>query len=438
MNGDGIVSIDRMAYGGAGVGRYEGKACFVPLTAPGDRAEIRIVREKPSYLEGRLCGLVDCSSQRVDAPCPVFGDCGGCNWQHLAYQAQLDAKHAIVSDMLWRFGRIDPACIDRVVSSPEEYGYRARVQFKVRSLPDGVHIGFYRTGSHFVVASPGCCRIASPVINRILSELPQLVASLHDADRVPQIDISVGESSGAILIIHYLGADLQGLFDRLLTLRSTGLVTGLFVQRGRKETLTKVFGDDRLSYRVPTGSAASEEMELTFGRGGFSQVNYHQNKRLVQTVCEWSDLSGTERVLDLFCGNGNFTLPLSRHASYLLGIEGYAPSLHDARYNAGMTRAGNVEFRCGDAATLVNELAASGEAFDLIVMDPPRTGAKELLQGMVKLAPQRIIYVSCDPATLARDAGTLARHGFRAVSCRIHDMFPQTYHVETVTLLERC
>jgi 23S rRNA (uracil1939-C5)-methyltransferase len=431
------VTIDTLTYGGAGFGRLHGKACFVPFTAPGDMVEVRVVRDKKSFFEAELRKIVEPSSLREPAPCPVFGTCGGCTWQHLSYAAQLKAKHAIVSDMLWRFGRIDPACIDTIVPSPEEYGYRSRVQFKTSYRSGRLCIGFYRAGTHTVVPLPVECAIASPSLNRIVRDMEIALNQTPDPEHVSQIDVATGETDGVIIIVHYLGSKRDSLMEVLAGLRQVDTVTGVFIQGGRNTPPVRVWGEDRLSYCVPVVGATDEELDLSFSRGGFSQVNYRQNRSLVNNVCTWAGLTGTERVLDLFCGNGNFSLPLARNAKSVVGIEGNALSIEDARYNAERNGIGNVEFHCQDAHAAVQSLVAAGDIFDCVVLDPPRAGARDVVRNIAALAPRSIVYISCDPATLSRDAGIFSDAGYRVTACRLHDMFPQTYHIETVTLLER-
>jgi 23S rRNA (uracil1939-C5)-methyltransferase len=434
---DKYVAIEKMVFGGAGFGRLGGKACFVPYTAPGDEVAIRVVRDKRSYLEGEAVGLVTASPRRTQPRCPLFGNCGGCTWQQLSYAEQLSQKEEIFAEFLRRAGQLGRERIAPIVAAPEHYGYRSRVQFKVRSVAGELHLGFYRSGSHFVVDIPGCCAIACPAINGLLGELRAALVLFPEKDRIPQIDVATGENGTAILTFHYIG-DKPEACRSFLRKTATLLPStdGIFLQTGRKMTLEKVSGVERLEYLIPADFLPGlAETVLSFRGGGFSQVNYQQNLALISLVHRLVGFAGTERVLDLFCGNGNFTIPLARYAAEVFGIESYGPSLEDAVENARSNGIANVVFACGDATEGVRRLAAAGEQFDVVILDPPRTGAPEVARHIHALKPRTIIYVSCDPATLARDIGTLQKTGYEVVeSCPV-DMFPQTYHIESVTLL---
>ena len=435
---DSTIKIEKLAFGGSGVGYAAGKVCFVPYTAPGDIVRVTSRTVKRSYLQAEMTELLEPSPLRVDPPCPVFGTCGGCNWQHLSYPAQLQEKQKIFTDILWRAGRVDPARILPIISAPEPYGYRARVQLKVHAAGGEPHIGFYRSGSHFVVDMPGKCAIATASINRLLPEFRQLLRLFPERDKVPQIDVTVGEDSTSSAIIHYIGTNLAEAAAFLQKHRSClASAAGISIQSGRKTTLRNITGPEVLSYSIPHGTIpGSPERVLTFTPGGFSQVNYRQNLALIAKVHEWSELAGTERVLDIYCGNGNFSIPLAGNCSNILGIEEYAPSISDACRNSQINGLMNAAYRCQDALGGVKELLSQGHPVDRVILDPPRTGAADIVRLLPLLKPSKIIYISCDPPTLARDIGILKRLDYETVKSVPIDMFPQTYHIESVTLLE--
>lgn len=434
-----VLRIESLAFGGAGFGRIDGKACFVPFTAPGDLARIRVTLEKHSYLEGELLELLVKSSLRVEPPCPVFGTCGGCAWQHIAYEAQAEWKRKIFAETLWRFGRVEPELIGPVAPADEPYGYRSRVQFKVRWSGGRLHIGFYRRGSHFVVDIPGVCAISHPSINRALAEIRQVLSAFPEPDRIPQVDAAAGEDGTVLLVVHYIGDNRAGAEAFFAAHRGDlPSVAGLHLQAGRKESIEKVWGIESLSYAVPDRFLPGvPETVLAFSRGGFSQINYRQNLELIRGVDRLAALREGERLLDLFCGNGNFSLPLARRASGVTGVEDYGPSLDDARRNAGVNGIDRIEFIQADAVEGVRLLRTRGERFPVVVLDPPRTGAKEAIPEIAALEPERIVYVSCDPTTLGRDLGLFLKHGYRVAESLPVDMFPQTYHIESVTLLRK-
>lgn len=436
---DVIVKIEKLAFGGAGFGQINGKACFVPFTAPGDIARIRIKKEKRSYLEGELLELLDSSKRRVIPPCPVFGACGGCNWQHLSYIDQLHAKEEIFAELLWRSERVCRERILPIVAAPEPFAYRSRIQLKVRCINGEPRIGFYRAGSHFVINIPEKCAIVHPVINRLIAGLRRIITAFPEAENIPQIDVAIGDDERSELVIHYIGSRKQEIIRHFRHYRLPLGACGIFLQTGRKTTIEKISGDEppHLTYKVPNRSFPDlPEIVLSFSSGGFSQVNYRQNLVLVETVYNWAGATGWERVLDIFCGNGNFSLPLAGKVFHVTGVEDYGPSISIAGYNSEANGIKNVSFTCADAVSEISRMVAADEKFDKVLLDPPREGAADVARAIPALRPKAILYVSCDPATLARDIGILKKLGYEVMKCRPVDMFPQTYHIESVTLFE--
>jgi 23S rRNA (uracil1939-C5)-methyltransferase len=432
------LEIERMCYGGAGFGRLEGKACFVQFAAPGDRVRIRILKEKRSFLEGELLELPVASPLRVAPACPLFGRCGGCNWQQLPYPEQLKQKEDIFGDSLRRLGRVGGDFLKPVAPSAKAYGYRSRIQLKLSRKGGKVALGFFRGSSHEVVDAPQGCAIADPLLNTLSAEFRTLLPLVPELAAVSQIDLAIGDDGESVAVLHLDGNDPAPLSRALLAARDRlPSVSGLFLRAGAKSRIDKVFGVESLSYRIPADLyPGSRPMQLRFGRGGFSQVNYPQNLQLIRIVLELAQLTGKERVLDLYCGNGNISLPVAPFASQLIGIEGFAPSIADALENAKANGVSNATFQVSDAALAVARLAAAGERFDLVILDPPRSGAESVAE-IARLAPKAIIYVSCDPPTLSRDLALLGEKGYQVVVSQPVDMFPQTYHLESVTLLKR-
>jgi 23S rRNA (uracil1939-C5)-methyltransferase len=428
------LTIERLAFGGSGVGRLAGKVCFVPFSAPGDRLAVRVVKQHRSWLEGELVELLEPSPLRVGPVCPAFGQCGGCDWQHLSYSAQAEAKRTILLETLQRVGKLANPLVGATMSAPSPYGYRARAQFKLHRAPDGLKVGFYRRGSRFVIDLPQGCPVVTEAINGALARLRQLVSELPDADRVPQISIEQGEA-GCHVIVHYIGNHQQRLVE-LLGRHETSLdLAGLFLQSGRKDSLLSIFGEQRITYRVPAGEG---EMTLGYGIGGFSQVNRQQNRAMIERVRQLVRPAADGRLLDLYCGNGNFSLPLADRFAEVVGIEGYQPSIVSAVDNSRQVRVNNSTFRCADVGTELQQLAARGERFAAVLLDPPRSGAPEAAKLLPVLEPEQIVYVSCDPSTLARDLAILINQGgYRLETALPLDMFPQTGHLETVVSLTR-
>lgn len=427
------IIIERLAVGGNGVGRLDGVACFVPFTAPGDRLTLRVTSRKRSYLEGELSALREPSSWRTEPSCPVFGQCGGCSWQHIDYALQCRAKRALLVESLERIARLVAPPVEETVAAPHPYGYRARAQFKLFSAAERLAVGFYRRGSRYVIDLPDGCPVVTPAINTAMQRLRLVLTLLPDRNRIPQLSIEEGEE-GVVAVVHYIGREPERLRALLLERQAELGLAGLWVQPGRKESLLAVFGGGRLTYLVPGGAAGEIPMPLGYDIGGFSQVNRGQNRVLVNLVRELLAVRPDERLLDIYCGNGNLSLPLAGLVTELVGVEEYPPSIASAIDNARQLRVNNSTFRCRSAVDEVERLVAVGERFAAVLLDPPRSGAAEVVCRLRPLQAERLVYVSCDPATFARDAAVLAGHGYRLERAIPVDMFPQTAHLETVAL----
>jgi 23S rRNA (uracil1939-C5)-methyltransferase len=279
------------------------------------------------------------------------------------------------------------------------------------------------------------CLVALPVINQALQQLRPVLEQFSERRSVPQINVECGDA-GCVAIVNYIGPNREVAADYFREWAGRlSCLSGLWLQTGRKSTLVKVWGDERLTYRLP--SPGREDVRIGFTPGGFSQVNRDQNRTMLEIVRGMADLRGTERLLDLYCGNGNISLPLAGSVATVTGIEEYEGSVAEADVNMRANGITNAEFICRDAGQGVRMLADAGRSFDLVILDPPRSGAPGVASEIPRLRPDRIIYISCDPATLARDCGVLAGHGYRVERSVPIDMFPQTYHLESVTLLCR-
>jgi 23S rRNA (uracil1939-C5)-methyltransferase len=431
------ISIEKLSFGGSGVARINGKVCFVPYSCPGDDLSVRITTEKRSYLTAAIVDIINPGLDRIVPPCPLFGSCGGCSWQHISYPRQLTEKRQIFADALWRGARVPGELISDVAPSPAIYGYRNRVQLKLHAAGDRLQIGFYRQETHFVEDACQGCPIAAPVINQVLANLRKLLLFFPEPAKIPQITIDSAEH-GTVVIVSYTGTDRDGAAEFFKHRRSElENVTGLYLQSGRKSTLWKVFEEGLLEYSLPGDSAEAPPCSLAYRPGGFAQVNAAQNAALLRLVRHFADCKGHERILDLYCGNGNFSLPLAASVASITGIEEYEDSIAAACDNSWHNGIKNAEFICCDAVDGVKQLVADGRNFDVVILDPPRSGAADVLADIARLKPEKIIYVSCDPSTLARDCGMLSASGYGVMSSVPVDMFPQTYHLESVTLLKR-
>ncbi len=425
----GPLEITSLAFGGAGVARFDGRVIFVRGAVPGDLGWVRLLREKKRYAEAEAVHFDNQSPLRREPECPVFGECGGCQWQMLPYPQQLAHKEQIFRETMQRQCGVADERISSILESPDEWHTRSRVQFKCHQHPDGkLIIGFYRPNSHFVVDVTSC-PIADPDFNLILPAVRDLLQENPCASRITQIDMEKGEGSLVRLVVHSSARDAAALTACFAPLLQRFPIA-LFLQTGSRSKLHHLTG--------PVGLVISVDepgIQLTYGAGGFAQINLVQNRRMVDEALRMASPEKNWRVLDLFCGMGNFSLPFARRVSSLIGVEEHAGSIAQAKQNASDNQIKNVSFMARSATGACKSCGADQE-FDLVILDPPRSGAKEVVAELLEQRVKRILYVSCDPMTLARDLKILLEGGYRLRESRPLDMFPQTYHIESLTLLE--
>jgi 23S rRNA (uracil1939-C5)-methyltransferase len=432
-----VAIIDKLAFGGNGVCRIDGKVCFVPFSCPGDEVSLQITAQKKSYCTASITEILTPSPFRAVPLCAIFGACGGCSWQHINYPTQLEHKRKILEETLWRGARIPADLIDDVVPASLQYGYRSRFQFKVSVRNGTLRIGFYRQGSHQVEDAAGGCPIALPAINQVLSCCRDVLQSYSDVGSISQLGIDAGDS-GIVVVIHHHGnmsAKNRGYFiDRS---GDFGPCTGLFLKVDTQSQVEQLWGSSEISYCLNQADSDKKPVVLTYPPGGFAQVHQLQNSTMLSVIRRLGAFTSTEQLLDLYCGNGNFSLPLAAEVASVTGIEGNADSVRAAEHNRDLNKIANAQFFCDDVASGVRRLVDQGRKFDTVLLDPPRAGAGDTVSDIARLLPNKIIYVSCDPSTLARDCGLLSGCGYTVARSVPIDMFPQTYHLESVTLLSR-
>jgi len=410
--------IESMAFKGYGVSRVDGRVVFIPYSAIGDEAWVEIVEEKKNYSTGRLVEILAPSSWRVEPPCPYFGTCGGCQWQHIDYAKQTALKEEILKDILMRLGKRKEVPPITSFPSPDPYDYRARVQFKVK----GGKLGYYQERSHQLVDIERC-PIAHPLVNEIIPLLrqdPVLLSSLEE------IEINVSPEEGKGVLIFFFPRPSPGWETSVCRfLKSHPILKGITTLREKQTTSS---GNPHLSFTIPLN------LTLRTSPGSFFQVNLKQNDKLIQKVLEFSQGQRNERALDLYSGVGNFTLPLATVTHEVRGIEENSVAVKDARFNAQSNGIENGEFIRGKVEDVLKKWKR--EKPDLIILDPPRTGCKGAVDQVAGLKPKRIVYVSCEPTILARDLRLFSDRGYSISELALIDMFPQTYHMEVVGLLE--
>ena len=415
-----MVRIDALSYGRAAIGRVDGKVVFVERAAPGDVVRARVTADRGSYFEADLVEVVEPSPARVAPPCPLFDACGGCTWQHVAYDEQLRAKRQSVTDALTRIAGLDDPPVAPVIASERTTGYRNRLKLRF----EHGRIGFYRAQSHSLVPIDDCL-IAEDRVRGALAGVEAFLATLET--RVLRVELAArGELGGIVVAINSAGrlrrADVHRIREFLGTHRNA--VRGI-VMWGRG--WRRHWGDTRRRYTIAE-SATIETRGASFG-----QVNTEGNAVLVDTVLEAVALASTDTVLDLYAGAGNFSLPMARRCRRVDAVEHDSAAVEAGRESAAHQRVGNLDFHVGRVERFVAELASKGgDPPDQIVVNPPRDGLGETTEAIARLGAPRITYVSCNPTTLARDVKTLVRHGYSVGNVVPIDLFPHTFHVESV------
>jgi 23S rRNA (uracil1939-C5)-methyltransferase len=406
---------------------------FIDGALPGEEVTFRYARHRGRFDEATVVEVLAASAERVEPRCRHFGDCGGCSLQHLAPAAQVRVKQERLLEALTHFGRVHPGSVLEPLTGPE-WGYRrrARLSGHHRHERGRFELGFRGRRSHRLTALE-VCEVLTPSVGQRLGGLAVLLESLDARDRVPQVEVAAGDLDTALVIRHLVPL---GAADRE-RLRVFAEETGLqvYVQPGGVETVAPLWpaAPRPLSYRL-----AEWDVELRFLPTDFTQVNGGINPALVRLALDLLAPRPTDRVGDLYCGLGNFTLPLARRAGRVVGVEGDAGLIARARENAGRNGLENVELHAADLAAPGGARAWLAPAVDRLLLDPPRSGALEVVRGLAPPYPERIVYVSCNPETLARDAGELVRaHGYRLTRAGVIDMFPHTAHVESIALFER-
>lgn len=421
------LEITSLVHGGRGLGRHEGKAVFVSMTMPGDLISCRVVTSRRRFIEAELLEVVEPSALRCQPPCPYFGACGGCQWQHIPYPEQLRWKEKIFADLMVRNRITSSSQLKPITPSPLQWGYRNRVQLKCQLTGEGLALGFYRQGSHQVIDVEEC-RLVAPPIQKLLHVLRRELPEAPELTCVSQIDVACGDDGGLRIILHVLPQGTGSLRPWLRCFAENHQL-GACLKSTDKSAIELVYGAGDLIVKVD-----QPELALTSGPGGFVQVNSQQNRNMVASMLELLALSGQENILDLFCGMGNFSLPLAQRAGRVQGVEDYAPAITSARTNAARNKIQNVDFYSADASQIMQRLFQKNPV-DLVVLDPPRTGNYKAACQLLESRPQRILYISCDPATLVRDLAPLVAGGYEVISGQVFDLFPQTWHLESMTLL---
>jgi 23S rRNA (uracil1939-C5)-methyltransferase len=430
------VKIDRLAHLGSGVGRVDNWVIFIPFTAPGDTVIARITQKKKHYLHGEIREIVSQSPHRNPSPCDVFGICGGCHWQHLDYPTQLELKAETLRDLLCRIGKIESIEHLPIIPSPRGYSYRCRVQLHAEYRGREYALGFFQESSHKIIQFQ-YCHIADPLINSVLQGLRPILNLWVPKPTIQRIDLNVSVDDEKVIAILHVSPHFiregRVIFQNPQAIHQQ-LMGVVLVGKGRGRRPVEI-GETvaKYSWDSPRGI----KIRYRVGPLSFSQVNAQQNQRLIHVVLELAEMRGDEKVVDLFCGVGNFTFPLSLKAKYTVGIDENPWAIKDARAIQKLNPIRDLEFFCMSAQRALQAKPKKILRPDIVVINPPRSGCGQIIKGIVEFGASKIIYISCDPGTLARDVNSFHMGGYVPVKTQPIDMAPQTYHTESATLFRR-
>jgi 23S rRNA (uracil1939-C5)-methyltransferase len=442
------LQIDNLSHSGEGVGRYKGFTIFVPEAVPGDQVAAKLISVQSNYARALIEAVLQPAAERIEPVCPVYADCGACQLQHLDYAAQLEHKRQWVVDALTRIGKLADVMVKQTLPMADPWRYRNKAQFPVAQVAGKVVAGGFRQRSHEVVDVADCL-IQHPLNNQVLQQVKQLAMkfglTIYDESSgvglLRHVLVKTGFQTGEALAIlvtnaeafpakHELAAELMQRVPQLVGVvqninpRRTNVILG-------EKTLT-IAGRDYLVDQLGG-------LKFHISARSFFQVNPLQTEALYRTAVQYAELTGQETVIDAYCGIGTISLFLAAHAKSVIGVEAVASAVADAKCNAELNQIENVRFLVGEAERVIPWLyQSSGVRADVIIVDPPRAGCDEqLLQTIARMQPRRMVYVSCNPSTLARDLAYLNAHGFSVQEVQPVDMFPHTSHVETVVLMSR-
>lgn len=415
------IEIESLAFGGSGLGKDDGKVFFVRGGLPKDVLEIKIIKDKGRYAEAVISKIIEPSPDRIEPLCPVFNLCGGCQLQNLNYPTQLREKEHILKETLGRLGGLHDIVLEPITASPEEFGFRNKVTLSAWFYKGHWHLGYNQKGSTRKVPIESC-PISTDIVDKTIKRISRVLVSLEDPHfPLDKIHISSNGVVSQITLVpvhNRKGDTLKTLHRHLKRHPETENVSIAGI------------GENGFEFSIL-------ENKFMTTPSAFTQVNSRVNELMIKTVLEWAELTENTTVLDLYSGIGNFSIPLARKSKEVLGIEISKNSVKLANKNLQLNSIHNTVFQNASSEDAINILNDQEEEFDLVVLDPPREGAKEIIDGMAKLNPEKIIYVSCDPATLARDLKKLSELGYKVEKIRPFDMFPQTFHLESVTLLAK-
>ncbi|WP_318506011.1 23S rRNA (uracil(1939)-C(5))-methyltransferase RlmD [Bacillus sp. T3] len=440
------VMFEDLTHDGAGVAKIEGYPLFVANGLPGEKAKIKVTKVGKGYGFGRLIELVEKSPYRVDAPCPIYKECGGCQLQHLSYQGQMVAKEKQVREVLTRIGKLEDVLVHPVLGMEEPWRYRNKSQVPIGEHEGGLIGGFYQQRSHQIINMESCLiqQEKNDEVVQVVKEICSRygVRAYNEVEHkglLRHIMVRYGLVTGEVMVVLVTRTnDLpnrQKLVAEIVE-RIDGLKS-LVININNKKTNVIMGDETQVLWGQDVIYDYIGEIKFAISARSFYQVNPEQTKVLYDKALEYADLSGEETVIDAYCGIGTISLFLAKTSKKVYGVEIVPEAIEDAKRNALLNEIENAEFAVGEAETVIPRWYEAGIKADVLVVDPPRKGCDEaLLRTILAMKPKRVVYVSCNPATLARDLRILEDGGYKTIEVQPVDMFPQTMHCEAVARIE--
>ncbi|GAK57466.1 23S rRNA m(5)U-1939 methyltransferase [Candidatus Vecturithrix granuli] len=430
-----------------GLGMLDGIPIIVEQALPGERIEVKIIKVTPIYLVGKLCSVLAPAQDRTQPFCQVFTRCGGCRLQHLSYPAQLDFKTDLARAQVSQVKELQTVRIHTTIGMDSPFHYRNKALYPVGLRQDKIVMGFYATHSHEIIEHP-VCGIQDARIDRVMAHIRQFLEcsriSIYDETQhsglLRHVLVRIGMRSGEIMVVLVInGRDLPDK-DRFISSLTHTMpeIKSLSLNCNQEKTNVILGIENRVIFGKYTIRDELGEFQFDISPSSFYQINPRQTEMLYRKAVEYAALSGKETVVDLYCGIGTISCFLACQAQQVYGIEAVESAVHDARNNAALNALKNIEFLQGEAEERLRELADRDVRPEVVVVDPPRKGCEQsVLDAIIAMQPQRMVYVSCAPKTLVRDLGYLARNGMQPLEIQPIDLFPHTTHVECVTRIER-
>ncbi|RYL93412.1 23S rRNA (uracil(1939)-C(5))-methyltransferase RlmD [Sporolactobacillus sp. THM7-4] len=441
------VTFTDLTQGGSGVAKIEGYTLFIPGGLPGEKAKVQVLKTKKGYGYARILEFTQISKDRVDAPCPFYDECGGCHIQHISAAGQLAYKRDIVKNALERIGGLIGIPVSETLGMDDPWRYRNKIQVPVAWQNGHFAFGFYKKRSHDIVDMDHCI-ITDPVIDEVVQKARRIAEEkgvtpydeVHNRGVLRHIMARIGSKTGEVMVVFVTRtADLPFRKAFIKELTETYPQIKSIVQNVNTKRTNAIFGDEtKTLWGRDVIYDQIGDVTFSISARSFFQVNPVQTEMLYGKALEYAQLTGEETVIDAYCGIGTISLFLARKAKQVYGVEIVPEAIEDARKNTELNKITNAHFEAGKAEDVIPKWRDEGIKPDVIVVDPPRKGCEaSLINTMIAMKPKRIVYVSCNPSTLARDLKLLVAGGFEVKKVQPVDMFPQTMHVECVVLMSR-